>query len=172
MNTVQLVGRLTRDVELRFTSSGTAVGSFTIAVNRNFTNQQGEREADFISCVIWRKAAENLANFTRKGSLIAIDGRLQTRSYDNQQGQRVYVTEVVVNNFGLLESRSVTEQRPVSSPNTNHQTGAYGAGGGQGYQSQPQMNQNNYNQSFSSSSTSPFMDEGHPIDISEDDLPF
>ena len=172
MNTVQLVGRLTRDVELRFTSSGTAVGSFTIAVNRNFTNQQGEREADFISCVIWRKAAENLANFTRKGSLIAIDGRLQTRSYDNQQGQRVYVTEVVVNNFDLLESRSVTEQRPVSSPNTDHQTGAYGAGGGQGYQSQPQMNQNNYNQSFSSSSTSPFMDEGHPIDISEDDLPF
>ena len=172
MNTVQLVGRLTRDVELRFTSSGTAVGSFTIAVNRNFTNQQGEREADFISCVIWRKAAENLANFTRKGSLIAIDGRLQTRSYDNQQGQRVYVTEVVVNNFDLLETRSVTEQRPVSSPNTNHQTGAYGTGGGQGYQSQPQMNQNNYNQSFSSSSTSPFMDEGHPIDISEDDLPF
>ena len=149
MNTVQLVGRLTRDVELRFTSSGTAVGSFTIAVNRNFTNQQGEREADFISCVIWRKAAENLANFTRKGSLIAIDGRLQTRSYDNQQGQR-----------------------PVSSPNTDHQAGVYGAGGGGGYQSQPQMNQNNYNQSFSSSSTSPFMDEGHPIDISEDDLPF
>ena len=172
MNTVQLVGRLTRDVELRFTSSGTAVGSFTIAVNRNFTNQQGEREADFISCVIWRKAAENLANFTRKGSLIAIDGRLQTRSYDNQQGQRVYVTEVVVNNFDLLESRSVTEQRPVSSPNNNHQAVSYGAGGGQGYQSQPQMNQNNYNQSFSSSSTSPFMDEGHPIDISEDDLPF
>ena len=133
MNTVQLVGRLTRDVELRFTSSGTAVGSFTIAVNRNFTNQQGEREADFISCVIWRKAAENLANFTRKGSLIAIDGRLQTRSYDNQQGQRVYVTEVVVNNFDLLESRSVTEQRPVSSPNTDHQAGAYGAGGGGGY---------------------------------------
>ena len=172
MNTVQLVGRLTRDVELRFTSSGTAVGSFTIAVNRNFTNQQGEREADFISCVIWRKAAENLANFTRKGSLIAIDGRLQTRSYDNQQGQRVYVTEVVVNNFDLLESRSVTEQRPVSSPNTDHQADVYGAGGGGGYQSQPQMNQNNYNQSFSSSSTSPFMDEGHPIDISEDDLPF
>ena len=172
MNTVQLVGRLTRDVELRFTSSGTAVGSFTIAVNRNFTNQQGEREADFISCVIWRKAAENLANFTRKGSLIAIDGRLQTRSYDNQQGQRVYVTEVVVNNFDLLESRSVTEQRPVSSPNTDDQAGVYGAGGGGGYQSQPQMNQNNYNQSFSSSNTSPFMDEGHPIDISEDDLPF
>ena len=172
MNTVQLVGRLTGDVELRFTSSGTAVGSFTIAVNRNFTNQQGEREADFISCVIWRKAAENLANFTRKGSLIAIDGRLQTRSYDNQQGQRVYVTEVVVNNCDLLASRSVTDHRPVSSPTTNHQTGADGAGGGQGYQSQPQMNQNNYNQSFSSSSTSPFMDEGHPIDISEDDLPF
>ena len=89
MNTVQLVGRLTKDVDLKFTQNGEAVANFTIAVNRNFTNQQGEREADFINCVIWRKSAENLANFTRKGSLIGLDGRLQTRSYDNQQGQRV-----------------------------------------------------------------------------------
>ena len=88
MNTVQLVGRLTKDVDLKFTQTGEAVANFTIAVNRNFTNQQGEREADFINCVIWRKSAENLANFTRKGSLIGLDGRLQTRSYDNQQGQR------------------------------------------------------------------------------------
>ena len=111
MNTVQLVGRLTRDVELKFTASGTATGSFNLAVNRNFTNQQGEREADFINCVIWRKAAENLANWTRKGSLIAIDGRLQTRSYENQHGQKVYVTEVVVNNFDLLESKETTNNR-------------------------------------------------------------
>ena len=87
MNTVQLVGRLTKDLDLKFTQTGEAVANFTIAVNRNFTNQQGEREADFINCVIWRKSAENLANFTRKGSLIGLDGRLQTRSYDNQQGQ-------------------------------------------------------------------------------------
>lgn len=95
MNTVQLVGRLTKDVDLKFTQTGEAVANFTIAVNRNFTNQQGEREADFINCVIWRKSAENLANFTRKGSLIGLDGRLQTRSYDNQQGQRVDRKSVV-----------------------------------------------------------------------------
>jgi len=172
INNVVLVGRLTRDAELRYTQSNIAVATFTLAVNRPFKNEAGEREADFINCVIWRQSAENLANWAKKGSLIGVTGVIQTRSYDNQQGQRVYVTEVVVNNFDLLESRSVTEQRPVSSPNTDHQAGAYGAGGGQGYQSQPQMNQNNYNQSFSSSSTSPFMDEGHPIDISEDDLPF
>lgn len=111
MNTVQLVGRITRDVELKFTSAGTANGSFSLAVNRNFTNQQGEREADFINCVIWRKAAENLANWTRKGSLIAIDGRLQSRSYENKHGQKVYVTEVVVNNFDLLESKETTNNR-------------------------------------------------------------
>ncbi len=70
-----------------------------MAVNRQFTNSQGEREADFINCVMWRKAAENFANFTRKGSLVGIDGRIQTRSYENQQGQRVYVTEVVADNF-------------------------------------------------------------------------
>lgn len=114
MNTVQLVGRLTRDVELRFTSSGTATGSFNLAVNRNFTNQQGEREADFINCVIWRKAAENLANWTRKGSLIAIDGRLQTRSYDNKHGNKAYVTEVVVNNFDLLETKETTNARAAN----------------------------------------------------------
>ena len=119
MNTVQLVGRLTKDVDLKFTQSGEAVANFTIAVNRNFTNQQGEREADFINCVIWRKSAENLANFTRKGSLIGLDGRLQTRSYDNQQGQRVYVTEVVVNHFDLLEKKPENQQQaPQGYTNT------------------------------------------------------
>ena len=105
MNSTQLVGRLTKDIELKFTESGTAVGNFTLAVNRSFRNEQGEREADFINCVIWRKAAENLAQFTRKGSQIGIEGRIQTRNYENNQGQRVYVTEVVVNNFHLLESK-------------------------------------------------------------------
>ena len=112
INNVTLVGRLTKDVDLRYTSTGTAVGTFSLAVNRQFTNQTGEREADFISCVIWRKSAENFANFTRKGSLVGITGRIQTRNYDNQQGQRVYVTEVVADSFTLLEPKQTTEQRP------------------------------------------------------------
>lgn len=106
INRVVLIGRLTKDIELKYTQGGNAVGSFTIAVNRQFTNQQGEREADFINAVIWRKSAENLAKFTQKGSLIGIEGRLQTRNYENQQGNRVYVTEVVVDNFSLLEYKS------------------------------------------------------------------
>ena len=101
INSVVLVGRLTRDPELRYTPSGAAVASFTVAIDRRFTNQQGQREADFINCVMWRKAAENFANFTHKGSLVGIEGRIQTRSYENQQGQRVYVTEVLAENFSL-----------------------------------------------------------------------
>ncbi|WP_272158013.1 single-stranded DNA-binding protein [Streptococcus sp. HN38] len=120
INNVVLVGRLTRDVELRYTPSNQAVATFTLAVNRNFKNQStGEREADFINCVMWRQQAENLANWTKKGHLIAITGRIQTRSYENQQGQRVYVTEVVAESFQLLEKRdntanysSIEEQMP------------------------------------------------------------
>lgn len=103
INRVVLTGRLTRDVDLRYTQGGAAVATFTLAVDRRFTNQQGEREADFVSCVIWRKSAENFANFFHKGSLVGIEGRIQTRNYENQQGQRVYVTEVVVENFSFLE---------------------------------------------------------------------
>lgn len=105
INNVVLVGRLTRDVELRYTPSNQAVATFTLAVNRNFKNQNGEREADFINCVMWRQQAENIANWTQKGMLIGITGRIQTRNYENQQGQRVYVTEVIANNFQVLESR-------------------------------------------------------------------
>lgn len=111
INRVVLIGRLTKDIELKYTQGGNAVGSFTIAVNRQFTNQQGEREADFINAVIWRKSAENLAKFTQKGSLIGIEGRLQTRNYENQQGNRVYVTEVVVDNFSLLEHKGDGSQQ-------------------------------------------------------------
>ncbi|MCK4021024.1 single-stranded DNA-binding protein [Streptococcus suis] len=125
INNVVLIGRLTRDVELRYTPNNVAVGAFTLAVNRNFKNAAGDREADFINCVIWNKQAENLANWTKKGHLIAITGRIQTRSYDNQQGQRVYVTEVVAESFQVLEKRdnsanysSMDEQMPpnFSSP--------------------------------------------------------
>ena len=106
LNRVVLTGRLTRDPELRYSGSGTAVCSFTVSVDHQFRNQNGDRDADFISCVIWRKSAENFANFTHKGSLVGIDGRLSTRNYENNQGQRVYVTEVTVDNFALLEPRS------------------------------------------------------------------
>lgn len=105
MNSTCLVGRLTKDVELRYTPSNVAVATFTLAVNRTFKNENGEREADFINCVMWRQQAENLANWGKKGALIGITGRIQTRSYDNQQGQRVYVTKVVAETFQLLESK-------------------------------------------------------------------
>lgn len=163
MNAVQLVGRMTEEVSLKFTSNGTAVGSFRLAVNRSFTNQQGERESDFINCVIWRKAAENLANFTRKGSLVGIEGRLQTRNYENQQGQRVYVTEVIVSNFHLLESRQVTEQRPTGAEQPTQYTGT--------------QSTNNYNQRQQNSTVGQGWPDQAAIDaaatnINEDDLPF
>ena len=110
LNNVSLVGRLTKDVELRYTPSNVAVATFTLAVNRTFKNENGEREADFINCVMWRQQAENLANWAKKGALIGITGRIQTRSYDNQQGQRVYVTEVVAEQFQLLESKGQGNQ--------------------------------------------------------------
>ena len=114
INNVTLVGRLTKDADLRYTSDGTATATFSLAVNRPFKSANGEREADFINCVIWRKNAENFANLTRKGSLVGITGRIQTRNYENKEGQRVYVTEVVAENFTLLESKkdSDTQQAP------------------------------------------------------------
>lgn len=110
LNNVSLVGRLTKDAELRYTPSNVAVATFTLAVNRTFKNENGDREADFINCVMWRQQAENLANWCKKGALIGITGRIQTRSYDNQQGQRVYVTEVVAEQFQLLESKGQGNQ--------------------------------------------------------------
>ena len=115
INNVVLVGRMTRDAELRYTPSNQAVATFTLAVNRNFKNQDGEREADFIKCVIWRQQAENLANWAKKGALIGIVGSIQTRNYKNQQGQRVYVTEVVAESFQLLESRGQQSNSQDSS---------------------------------------------------------
>ena len=105
INNVVLVGRLTRAPELRYTPSNVAVATFSLAVNRNFKNQAGDREADFISCIMWRQQAENFANWLKKGALVGITGRIQSRSYDNQQGQRVYVTEVVAENFQTLEKK-------------------------------------------------------------------
>ncbi len=103
LNRIILIGRLTADPQLRYTQSGVAVATFTLAVDRPFTNQQGEREADFINIVVWRKQAENCANYLAKGRLTAVDGRLQIRSYDAQDGTRRWMTEVVAENVRFLE---------------------------------------------------------------------
>ena len=116
INNVTLVGRLTKDVELKYTPSNVANVSFTLAVNRTFKNANGERESDFINCVIWRKSAENFANFVKKGALIGITGRIQTRNYENAQGQRVYVTEVIAENFQMLESRNQQQGQQQAQP--------------------------------------------------------
>lgn len=104
LNRVILIGRLTADPELRYTPQGTAVARFSLAVNRPFTNQQGEREADFIDIVVWRQLAETCAQYLRKGRLVAVEGRLQIRTYENQEGRRVKVAEVVAENVRFLES--------------------------------------------------------------------
>ena len=102
MNRTVLVGRLTKDVELKYTQNGKAVANFTLAVNRPFKNAQGETDADFIMCQAWGKQAENLAQYMGKGSQIGIDGRIQTRSYDAQDGKRVFVTEVLAESIQFL----------------------------------------------------------------------
>ena len=161
INSICLVGRMTKDAELRYTPSNQAVATFTLAVNRNFKNQAGEREADFINCVIWRQQAENLANWAKKGALIGITGRIQTRNYENQQGQRVYVTEVIAENFQVLESRTARDG----------QGSGYSAGNSSGgnhnspYQAPTQSTPNFAREE------SPF-GASSPVDIDELTLPF
>lgn len=103
MNKAILIGRLTADPEMRYSPNGVAVTKFTLAVDRSFTNNNGEKEADFIPVVVWRKLAENCAEYLRKGRLCAVEGRIQVRHYDNNEGKRVYVTEVVADNVRFLE---------------------------------------------------------------------
>lgn len=145
INRVVLVGRLTKDPELRYTPSGVAVATFSLAVNRQFTNAQGEREADFINIVAWRQLAELCANYLKKGSQTALEGRLQTRSYDNKEGKRVYVTEVVADNVQFL------------SPAGEKKEGGYSPSG-RGNAADPFHD--------------PFANDSKLIDISDDDLPF
>ena len=121
INNVTLIGRLTRDPKLQYTNSNIATAQFNIACNHNFKNSNGEYDADFINCVMWRDQAERFCEWTRKGMLVGITGRIQTRSYEGNDGKRVYVTEVVVENFQVLEKRdntanqnSMTEQMPPS----------------------------------------------------------
>ncbi len=161
MNKVVLIGRLTRDPELRYTGSNIPVATFTLAVNRAFSNQQGEREADFINIVVWRKQAENVKNYLTQGSQAAVEGRLQTRSYDDQNGQKRYVTEVVADNVEFLGSKN-------SSNNTNNSSSSAGNHAEPspydfGDVSEPKGTDVDSN---------PFADFGANIEISDDELPF
>ena len=161
LNVVTLTGRLTKDLDLRYTSTGTAVASFSMAVARQFKNANGEKETDFINVVAWRKTAEILAEHTRKGSLIGIVGRIQTRNYEGNDNKRVYVTEVVADSFPFLESKKQAgnndsnDQATSYKSNTNNRTQASNNGF------------NDYN-----SNEDPFLKSGQSINITDDDLPF
>ncbi|HAM1976026.1 TPA: single-stranded DNA-binding protein [Listeria monocytogenes] len=159
MNRVILVGRLTKDPDLRYTPSGAAVATFTLAVNRPFKNGQGEQEADFIQCVVWRKPAENVANFLKKGSMAGVDGRVQTRNYEGNDGKRVFVTEVVAESVQFLEPKNNNAEGSTSN----------------NYQGKANYSNDNQTSSYradTSQKKDSFAGEGKPIDISDDDLPF
>lgn len=172
LNRVILIGRLTRDPELRYTPAGVAVTQFTLAVDRPFTSGgQGEREADFIPVVTWRQLAETCANYLRKGRLTAVEGRIQVRNYENNEGKRVYVTEVIADNVRFLESNR--EGGGSREEGGSSYSGGTSSGGGSlgGNASQSGGNRPSGNNSRNDS-RDPFQDDGRPIDISEDDLPF
>ena len=159
MNKVVLIGRLTRDPELRYTGSNTAVATFSLAVNRNFTNQQGEREADFINIVVWRKQAENVKNYLSQGSQVAIEGRIQTRSYDDNNGQKRYITEVVADNVEFLSSKSSSSSSNGVNNNQTSEPTPYDFGPA------PEPKGTNVE-------SNPFADFGASIEVSDDELPF
>lgn len=172
INRVVLVGRLTKDVEVRKTQSGLSVASFTVACDRNRRSQDNSQQtADFINCVAWRQSADFLGQYAHKGALIGVDGRVQTRSYDRNDGTKVYVTEVVCDSVQLLESKSQSQARAQNSgydngfsqSNYNNQNnGGYNSYNEPSY-SQPQNQNNGQNDNYNN---------GAPLDISSDDLPF
>lgn len=168
INRVVLTGRLTRDPELKFTNSGLAVARFTVAVDRQFRTQSGEREADFINCIIWRKSAENFVSFTHKGSKVGIDGRLQTRSYENQQGQRVFITEVVTESFALLDPKN-NGQGQQNGGSQYGQNNGYQNQNNQQYGNQGGYQQQNYQGGYDQG-MQPDPNQGRPVE--DDDLPF
>lgn len=162
INSVALTGRLTRDPELKYTQSGVAICRFTLAVNRSFTNGKGEREADFPNIVSFRKTAENVANHLRKGSLVGIEGRIQTSSFDGKDGNKVFMTEVVANSVQFLEPKSANSNNAPSNQSNGYQQQGNTNTSNQGYNAQNQQNMSNHD---------PFSN-GEPITVSDDDLPF
>lgn len=168
INRVVLVGRLTRDPDLRVTQSNISISNFNIAVNRPFTDQNGERGADFINCIAFRKIAENVNKYLRKGSLVGVDGRIQTRNYENKEGQRVYVTEVVADSVQFLEPKGSGNNQPNNN-SADRYSGAnsqrYGpTPGGETRGQAPQQNR--------PVEENPFNGSDGPVDIDDDDLPF
>ncbi|PCM42033.1 single-stranded DNA-binding protein [Mammaliicoccus sciuri] len=169
INRVVLFGRLTKEPEYRVTPSGVQVATFTLAINRTFTNQNGERQADFINCVVFRTPAENVNKYLNKGNLAGVEGRIQSRSYENNEGKRVFVTEVVCDSVQFLEPKSNNQhQSNYQPPQYNQQ---------QGYQQQNYQQPNNYqqpqnNQYQAPQQHNPFTNANGPIDINDDDLPF
>ena len=151
MNKVVLIGRLTRDPELRYTSSNIPSATFSLAVNRPFQNQNGVREADFINIVMWRKQAETAKKYLTKGSLISIERRIQTRNYDGADGKKVYVTEVVADNFEFLETKGQKTSTPMSDVSNDIE-----------YSNAPSTNV----------SDEPYIDFGDTIELSDDDIAF
>ena len=164
MNKVILIGRLTKDPELRYTGSNRAVTQITVAVNRTFTNQNGEREADFINVVIWDKQAENVAKYLTKGRLVAVEGRIQTRNYDNNEGKKVYVTEVVALSVHFLESQG-------SNTNVNNSSNPFDNMVDTPNTYAPIDEPSKQNETVDVSKD-PFESFGQSIDLSDDDLPF
>jgi len=158
MNKVVLIGRLTRDPELRYTGSNTPVATFSLAVNRNFSNQNGEREADFINIVVWRKQAENVKNYLTQGSQVAVEGRIQTRTYDDPNGNKRYITEVVADNVEFLGSKNSSNTN-MNSTAKNAEPTPYDFGDA------PEPKGTDVD-------SNPFADFGASIEISDDELPF
>lgn len=161
INRVVLVGRLTKDPEMKYTQTGIAVTRFTLAVNRPFKNQQGENEADFINCVAWRKQAENVVNYLNKGSQVGVDGRIQTSSFDGQDGKRVFMTEVVADSVQFLEPKKNSQPSSQQNYQPTYQQQTHAA---------PQSNAQQTTQP-----NNPFANYGTPNDqvvIVDDDLPF
>ncbi len=158
MNKAFLIGRLTRDPELRYSSSNAAIVNFSIAIDRQYTNSQGGRDTDFINIVAFQKQAENIKKYVTKGSLVAVDGRIQTRNYEDKDGKRVYVTEVVADRVQFLDSRNSGNSMNVSTDETNNVSPA------DFQESEPQKETN--------VSDDVFADFGSSIEISDDDIAF
>ena len=166
MNKVILIGRLARDPEMRTTPSGVATTSFTIAVQRNYANAQGDREADFINCVAWRKQAENIAKYCTKGSQVSVEGRIQTRNYDAQDGTKRYVTEVIADNVSFLGGRSTSSESSSYAANNYNNVS----------NTNDSMSSNNFGGSndivTTNLSEDPYANMGSEVALSDDDLPF
>ena len=153
MNRVMLVGRLTTKPELRYTGSNLPYSRFSVAVNRTFSNAQGQRETDFINIVVWRKQAENIKNYLTQGSQVAVDGRIQTRTYDGEDGKKRYITEVIADNVQFLDTKSSRENASASTSD---------------------VTPSDFSDSMPTTSVKndPFSDFGSSIEINDDELPF